>query len=89
MKKRVDTSLRMVFSSNVKQRRKDKGWTQIQLAAHSELSQVFVSRIELGKVAATIDTIQELAAALDCEPGELLAPSPDIPPAENPETGGV
>lgn len=87
MKKRVDTSLRMVFSSNVRRLRKAKGWTQIQLAAHSELSQVFVSRIELGKVAATIDTIQELAAALGCEPDELLAPSRDIPPSENPEAG--
>ena len=82
MKTRADTYLRFVLSDNLKRLRKARGWTQIQLGSHSELTQTYISRIELGKVAVSIDTIQELAEALGCPPADLLTP-------ENPNNKGA
>lgn len=68
-------SLRNILGANVRRLRRARGWTQIQLAAHCDMTQVYVSYIEGSKHAATVDMIDKLAEALECSPAALLSPA--------------
>ncbi|MBF5046397.1 MULTISPECIES: helix-turn-helix domain-containing protein [Myxococcaceae] len=68
-------------------RRQQLGWSQEQLALVAGVSVRTVQRIEAGGLAA-VETVRSLAAALDLDPGHLLAlrqpraavdPAPDVP----------
>jgi XRE family transcriptional regulator, regulator of sulfur utilization len=52
--------------------RRERGWTQAQLADHAQLSRNQVSLIERGKMAPTIWTIERLAGAFDKRPHQLI-----------------
>lgn len=52
--------------------RREKGWSQNQLAKQSEISQPTLSRIELGEADITVPQLDALARALDCRPGLFL-----------------
>ena len=45
--------------------RKMRGWSQDELARRSGLQRTHISRIEQGKYAVTLETIQAIAEALD------------------------
>ena len=68
-------SSRNILGANVRKLRRARGWTQIQLAAHCEMTQVYISYIEGSKHAATVDMIDKLAEALECSPATLLTPA--------------
>ena len=68
-------SLRNILGANVRRLRRARGWTQIQLAAHCDMTQVYVSYIEGSKHAATVDMIDKLAEALDVTAADLLTPA--------------
>lgn len=52
------------FGVTIRQLREDKGWSQEELAARSDLNRSYVGEIERGRVIPSIVTAQKLAAAL-------------------------
>ena len=53
--------------------RKAKGLTQVELASRTGIDQSAISRIENGDTSAMyFSVIDRLCSALDCEPGDLL-----------------
>ena len=52
--------------------RKDRELTQVQLAERSGIHQSVISRIEAGTSAVSLDILERLCEALGCEPGELI-----------------
>lgn len=60
------------FGKNVRAARVARGWTQEDLAGHSGLAVVQVSRIERGKREIRLSTFIRLLHALKVPPDELL-----------------
>lgn len=48
-----------------------------QLAAAADLSAPTISEMERGVVGYTWESLEDIAAALDCDPGDLLSRAPD------------
>lgn len=67
-------SLRKTLGANVRRERMARAWSQEQLGEAANLSQVYISRVEGAKVAASIDVLENLARAFRLEPAELLKP---------------
>ncbi|MEO5938319.1 MAG: helix-turn-helix transcriptional regulator [Sphingomonas sp.] len=65
--------MRKLVGGNTARIRREKGWTQEQLADRSGLSQQYISGLERGQRNPTILTIYEIAVALDVPHVELLA----------------
>jgi transcriptional regulator with XRE-family HTH domain len=61
------------FGERVRELRKAKGWTQEDLAGHSGLAVVQISRIERGVREVRLTTILRLLKALEAEPNDMLA----------------
>jgi transcriptional regulator with XRE-family HTH domain len=57
----------------VRQLREAQGWSQEQLAGHSNLNRSYVGEIERGRVVVSILTTEKLAHALGISLPELLA----------------
>jgi transcriptional regulator with XRE-family HTH domain len=60
------------FGENVRQARQDRGWTQEDLAAKTDLAVVQVSRIERGKREIRLTTLIRLLDGLELQPHALL-----------------
>ena len=73
---------------NIKTVRKDKGYTQEQLAVISGVGRVTIARIETGACKPSLETLYRLSSALSCQIGDLVVfdPSHDIP-VDSRETG--
>lgn len=56
----------------IKAQRKQRGWSQEELAHRAELHRTFVSSIERGTKNATINSVHTLAKAMDLTVSELL-----------------
>lgn len=67
---RLDTGL--AFGKALRQRRKEAGFTQEQLALEAEIQRNYVSLIERGINQPTITIIFKLAKALKCSPSALV-----------------
>ena len=65
--------MRKLVGRNTAKIRKDRGWTQEQLAEKSGLSQQYISGLENGLRNPTIVTVYELASALGVSHLDLLA----------------
>ena len=72
MKSTAKESLRQRLARNVKARRGLKSWSQEALAEAAGLSQVYISNVETGKKAASVDVIERLAEAFRIDARELL-----------------
>lgn len=70
---RTRLPLRVVMANNVRRLRTARLWSQEHLAERAGLSQVYVSQIETAKTAASVNTIEKLAAALGIDPEALFA----------------
>jgi transcriptional regulator with XRE-family HTH domain len=66
--------LRRAFGSRVRELRKAKRLSQEALAERAGLHWVYVSGIERGLRAPTLDVVGRLASALGVSPAELFAP---------------
>lgn len=53
-----------------------RGMTQAELAERVDLAVPTISQIESGRTGLTLATLERLAAALECDPGDLLATEP-------------
>ena len=70
--RRPAKKLREAFGGNVRKLRLERGWSQEELSARSDLSQTYVSQLESAQRAVTIDIIDQLARALGVPPDQLL-----------------
>lgn len=64
--------LRVILGRRVREERKNCNWSQEKLAEMAGLSQVYISELESGKRAVSIDVIESLSAAFKIEAAELL-----------------
>lgn len=64
------------FGQNVRQARKDKGWTQEQLAFEAGVKRAYLSEVENGQRNVSLDVVEKLAKALDVSPDLLMVSYP-------------
>lgn len=55
----------------IRAKRKEAGLTQEKLAEKSDLSTVFISRVECGKESPTVDSLVKIAKALEARVRDL------------------
>ena len=61
------------FGSRVREARRQRGWSQDELAERAGLHRTFVGAIERGSCGLNLSRLPGLAHALDLEPSDLLA----------------
>lgn len=66
---------REILAANLRSMRRRQGLSQEELAHRAAIDRTYVSALERGVYAATIDVIERLARALDVEVWELLRAS--------------
>jgi transcriptional regulator with XRE-family HTH domain len=66
--------IRQILGTNLRTRRRSQGLSQEELAHRAKMDRTYVSSLERGIYAATIDVVDRLARALDAEAWELLKP---------------
>jgi len=66
----TDISIRL--GKKIRALRRGRGWRQIDLAAHAELSKTHVCELELGKREIGLLTLERVAYALDVKISELM-----------------
>lgn len=59
------------IGSQIKQHRKEKGYTQVQLAEKSGLDQPYICRLEAGGHSPSFKTLEKIAKALGVSVGDL------------------
>lgn len=69
---------KVAIGENLKRLRRDKQWTQTDLANKAKVKVGHVSKIELNKTNPQLDTIQKLIDALECSPNALLGDVGDM-----------
>lgn len=63
-----------MFGERVREKRRARKLTQVQVAERAGMLQHHISRLENGEVMPTLETILKLAAAIGCKPTDLLSP---------------
>lgn len=53
-----------ILGSNIRTLRKESGWTQERLAEKADISVPFMTQIELGRKAASLEVVEKIAKAL-------------------------
>jgi len=66
--------IRQIVATNIRKQRRAKGLSQEALAWDAGVNRSHMAVIETGKSWVRLDIIEKLAAALECEPYELLLP---------------
>jgi transcriptional regulator with XRE-family HTH domain len=66
------STLRAVLGKRIRELRRRRGWRQIDLAVHSELSKTHICEIETGKREIGLEALKRIADALDTSLSELL-----------------
>ena len=75
---------RSLLAWNLRQLRSDRGLSQERLAADAGVDRAYVGQIERREFAASVDTLDKLAATLGVEVGRLLEqPRDGAQPPEN------
>ena len=65
-------TLRRILARNLKRLRRERGLTQEELADRAGLNRNYVGMIEREENAATVDTLEALAEALQVEANRLI-----------------
>ncbi len=65
---------REILATNLRAARRRQGLSQEELAYRADIDRTYVSALERGVYAATIDVIERIARALDMQTWELLKP---------------
>ncbi len=68
--------LREVVAINIRDLRKARGWSQEELAGLAGINRNYVGMLEAGKNAASVDKLEQIAAALEVDPASLLQRKP-------------
>lgn len=61
-----------LIGSRIKKQRESRKMTQEQVAELVDITIVYLSKIENGKVRPTLDTLSAICSVLDCDLGEIL-----------------
>ena len=61
-----------LIGSRLKLNRESKKLTQEIVAEHANITTVYLSKIENGKVHPTLDTLNAICTVIDCELGSIL-----------------
>ena len=64
--------IREVFARNLRRYRRAAGLSQEELAHRSEIDRTYISSLERGVYAASIDVVDRLATALELQAADLL-----------------
>lgn len=67
-------SVREILADNLRRLRKERRWSQEDLALEAELHRTFVAHVERQVRNISVDNIEKLALALGVHPFELLMP---------------
>ncbi len=68
----MNSSLQIQFGLNVRDKRKQLGITQDELAHLADMDRSYVGRIERGEANITLDILYKIASCLNCSPLSLL-----------------
>jgi transcriptional regulator with XRE-family HTH domain len=68
----VATDISIRLGRKIRDLRRQRGWRQIDLAAHAELSKTHVCELEVGKREVGLKTLERLAKALDVKISDLM-----------------
>jgi transcriptional regulator with XRE-family HTH domain len=68
----TNESMTVAFGKRVRKLREQRGWFQVDLAAHSGLGRVFISNLENGKHEPKLSTIKALADSFEMSMSRLL-----------------
>ncbi|EJG1722888.1 helix-turn-helix transcriptional regulator [Vibrio parahaemolyticus] len=60
------------FGTNLRNKRRDQGMSQDQLALQANIDRSYVGRIERGEVNITLEKAYQLALVLECDVRDLL-----------------
>ena len=61
-----------LIGSRIKRQREQNRMTQEQVAEMVDITVVYLSKIENGKVRPTLDTLSNICSSLNCDLGEVL-----------------
>jgi transcriptional regulator with XRE-family HTH domain len=61
-----------MLGENVKIARKEKGWSQRELAEHIDSDASYINRIETGKINPSIASLERIANVLECSLDQLV-----------------
>ena len=64
--------IREVFARNLRKYRRKAGLSQEELAHRAEIDRTYISSLERGVYAASIDVVDRLATALEIQAADLL-----------------
>jgi transcriptional regulator with XRE-family HTH domain len=68
----VASRTRVALGKRIRDLRRKRGWRQIDLAVHAELSKTHICDLETGKREIGLDALKRIAEALDQTMSELL-----------------
>lgn len=66
------TDILLILGSNIRKIRKEFGWTQAALAEKTGISVPFMTQIELGRKSASLEVVQNIAAAFNISYKQLF-----------------
>ena len=66
------TDICVRLGKKVRELRRERGWRQIDLAAHAELSKTHVNELEAGKREIGLRALERLAEALEVKVSDLM-----------------
>lgn len=68
----MKTSAREVLANNIRELRKQRGWSQDELADQAGVHRTYVGTVERCEQSITIDSLEKLANAFGVSPARLL-----------------
>jgi transcriptional regulator with XRE-family HTH domain len=66
------SNIRIRLGKRIRELRMDRGWRQIDLAVHAELSKTHICDLETGRREVGLEALDRIAVALDTKPSDLL-----------------
>lgn len=66
------TDICIQLGRKIRELRRERGWRQIDLAAHAELSKTHINELERGKREVGLNALERLVEALDMKISDLM-----------------
>lgn len=66
------SDIRIRLGQRIRELRMERGWRQIDLAVHAELSKTHICDLETGRREVGLEALDRIAVALDLKPSDLL-----------------
>lgn len=66
------TDICVQLGRKIRELRRERGWRQIDLAAHAELSKTHINELEAGKREVGLRALERLSGALDLKVSDLM-----------------